>query len=314
MVEGVDGVDDGGAGARARWHALAAVRDDAVRSLHGGVVRPDDVEDCVQEAMIRLATRELPDLEPGRLRALLVRVASNVAIDRHRRAGRYRQLLPLLHDDAGAVSPEEIVTDRGEARWLAARMTELGALERRALAHAAAGRRLDEIAAALGVEYKAAENALGRARRKLRMRAWGVTVGVTALLRRLRLAANHDAALNAVALAAAVLLLGTGGPNPVTAAAAGRPSRVGSAAVAPAQIAASVPRAATASATVRVTRQPVAHQQSTLRQTPAPQPSPSLVPLQNCGSHVPRGVWAPVLNPVYSEATCLTNGQWLPGG
>jgi RNA polymerase sigma factor (sigma-70 family) len=168
-----------------RWQALAALRDDAIRLVRIRTAQPEDAEEHVQEAMLRLVQIEVLDLDPPRLRALLVRAACCLSIDRHRRTVRQRRLLPRLF--LGATStPEDVVADRSEARWLAAGLDDLGHMEREALLHCAAGRRPGEIADLLGVDYKAAENALGRARRKLRLRAAGVAVALAALLRRLR--------------------------------------------------------------------------------------------------------------------------------
>jgi RNA polymerase sigma factor (sigma-70 family) len=217
------GCAGGDSGAQVRWSALAALRDDAVQAVRGRLSRPEDAEDLVHEAMLRLAQRPtLTTEEVPQLRSLLVRAACAIGIDRHRRSGRQQQLLGRLIGGRQASSPEEIVADRSEARWLAAGMGTLGAMEHDALVYAMEGRRPGEIAGLLGVEYKAAENALGRARRKLRLRAASVAVGLAALLRRTRFD-EHSAALTASALAALILLAPGGcrgapaqqGPAPV---------------------------------------------------------------------------------------------------
>jgi DNA-directed RNA polymerase specialized sigma24 family protein len=196
-----------------RWHALADIRDDAVRVVRVRISRAEDAEDHVHEAMLRLAQRPIVVGDAHQLRSLLVMTACGIAVDRHRHAGRQQQLLGRLIGGGGLSSPEDIVADRSEARWLAAGLEGLGAMEQAALVHAMAGHRPGEIARLLGVEYKAAENALGRARRKLRLRATSVVVGVGALLRRLRFD-EHPAALTASTLAAAFLLLTPGGGRP----------------------------------------------------------------------------------------------------
>lgn len=205
------------------WQALAAVRSDAIRSLQRRGTSAHDAEDHVHEAILRLGARPLHDIAPEHLRALLVRTALHIAIDDHRRRDRHHRLLPRLVDPACAASPEDVAADHSEARWLAGSLPALGRLERRALLKAAAGNGVVEIARELGVDYKAAENALGRARHKLRLCAAAVTVGLVGLLRRLRLDRFSDqgTAFTASALAAAVLLLGSGGvrSTPVSAAA-----------------------------------------------------------------------------------------------
>jgi RNA polymerase sigma factor (sigma-70 family) len=239
MSERQDGVPPvEGPASAACWDALASMRDDAVRALRRRGI--DEAEDHVHEAMVRLGQRPLEHASDAQLRALLTRVAWHIAIDRHRRRGRLRRLLPRLLDPNVPSTAEEIIAERSEARWLAAGLAKLGGLERAALMEAVAGHGVEEIAVVLGVDYKAAENALGRARRKLRMRAAAVTVGVAALLRRLRLE-DQSAALGASALAAALLLLGPGA-RPAVAAAPPRagavvvnPSPAGAVSAAPAQ-------------------------------------------------------------------------------
>ncbi len=206
----------GGAGTddlELRWRALAALRDDALRALQHRIARPQDAEDHVHDAMVRLLRHETASMDRGHLRRLLVRTAYCIAIDRHRSHGCQQRNLPRLLDSGPAASPEEIVADRSEAHWLAAGVDALGALERQALAHACEGRRPGEIATLLGVDYKAAENALSRARRKMRMRATTVVIGLAGLLRRLP-GQEHSAALTASALAAFLLINPGGGGSP----------------------------------------------------------------------------------------------------
>jgi RNA polymerase sigma factor (sigma-70 family) len=194
-----------------RWLALAAVRDDALRVVRRRIAHAQDAEDHVHEAMVRLVQRDTTDAGSAHLRGLLVTTAYGIAIDGHRSSGRQHRLLPRLLGGGRDDSPEEIVADRSEARWMAAGVGSLGVLEREALVHAMEGRRPAEIAALLGVEYKAAENALGRARRKLRLRAATIVIGLSAVLRRLR-CEEHHTALTASALAAFILLGRPGTP------------------------------------------------------------------------------------------------------
>jgi RNA polymerase sigma factor (sigma-70 family) len=208
-----------------RLRALAALRDEAIRVVRARIGRPDDAEDHVHEAMLRLAQRPITIAGAPQLRSLLVRAACGIAIDRHRHACRQQRLLGRLAGGGQVASPEEIVADRSEARWLAAGMEALGTMEHDALVHAMEGRRPGEIADLLGVEYKAAENALGRARRKLRVLAASAAMGVAAIVRRLRLD-EQSSALTASTLAAALLLLNAGSHAGAAPAPAQRPAIV----------------------------------------------------------------------------------------
>jgi RNA polymerase sigma factor (sigma-70 family) len=188
-----------------RWQRLAALREGAVRGVRTRTARPDDAEDLVHEAMLRLAARPRVDLADPRACALVVRTACGIAIDRARWQHRQGVLAGRLVAPC-ADSPEDVVADRSEAAWLAEALPQLGRMERAALLHTASGLDVGEIAALLGVGYKAAENALGRARRKLRLRAAAVVTGLAALLRRLTSQPESAMAL-AVAPAVAIALL-----------------------------------------------------------------------------------------------------------
>jgi RNA polymerase sigma factor (sigma-70 family) len=154
-----------------RWASLVALRDDALTIVQQRVSKPEDAEDHLHNAMLRLADRDdLAIDDPARLRRLMVRVACHLAIDGTRRAITERRLLPRLAGAGRSESAEDMVADRSEARWLAEALPSLGAVERGALLHRADGRDLAEIAELLGVTYKAAANALSRARRKMRLR------------------------------------------------------------------------------------------------------------------------------------------------
>lgn len=66
------------------------------------------------------------------------------------------------------MSAEERVCEEAHAGWLLVQAGQLRSLERRALLARVEGLSTVEVAARLGVTAKAAESALGRARRALR--------------------------------------------------------------------------------------------------------------------------------------------------
>jgi RNA polymerase sigma-70 factor (ECF subfamily) len=218
----------------ARWNRLAGVREPAIQIVRGRVARPEDAEDLVHEALLRLAGRAVLDAENPGLRSLVVTTACGLAVDGWRRERRHQRLLGRLAPGT-APSPESQVADRSEAAWLAAGLPDLGRMERAAILHAAEGQPVGEIARLLGVGYKAAENALGRARRKLRVRAAAAVVGGLSLLRRLFARPESGQAAVIVPVLAAILLLpatGRGGSPPTptqrgTAAAPAAPRIVG---------------------------------------------------------------------------------------
>jgi len=232
----------------ARWDRLAGVREPAIRAVHARVPRPEEAEDLVHEALLRLAARPGLDTgDPACLRSLVVTTACGLAIDGWRRERRRERLLDRLGAGLGAAPSAEMrVADRSEAAWLAAGLPDLGSLERAAILHAADGEPVGEIARLLGVGYKAAENALGRARRKLRLRAAAVAIALASLLRRL---ASHPEAPQAALLAPVLvaILLGPGAWH-ASGPAASAPARLAAVVAVPQQPVAGAPHATGAAA------------------------------------------------------------------
>ena len=187
------------------WSALLEHRERALRVARARSGGSDEAEDIVQEAMARIAGMQSVDLD--RLPGLLSAVTGNLAADAHRlRARDARARGRIAGAEArGQAGPEEDVCDVHEARWLWQVAGTLGEQDRRALQLRAHGLDVSQIAAELGVTYKAAENALGRARTKMRA-AWSATAALIGVLlgRRPR---REPAAVVAAPLAAAAFVL-----------------------------------------------------------------------------------------------------------
>jgi RNA polymerase sigma-70 factor (ECF subfamily) len=151
--------------AATNWELLEAHRHPLTAFLRGKCPSEEDVEDCVQEAMLRVA--QLPDVDPRRLRGLLKTVAYNVAMDMHR--GRRRQSaafarIGMIHP----LAPDVVALDSCEARRLADHARHLSFRERAALRGRADGFAPHETAALLGDTPKSIHLALSRARTSLR--------------------------------------------------------------------------------------------------------------------------------------------------
>lgn len=186
------------------WSALLSERDRALRVAAARCGTREEAEDVVQEAFARIAA--MPDVDVGRVGPLLSSVIGNLAVDGHRSRSRAVRAQHRLLHPAPPV-PEEVVCDRAEAQWLWTQRTELSPQDRRMLELRTAGLTLPESAEHLGITYRAAENALGRARRRLRA-AWRATAALLGVLwtRRSGKAAGVAAAVPA-ALAAALALV-----------------------------------------------------------------------------------------------------------
>lgn len=120
-----------------------------------------DADDLLQDACCRLLRAPLPSHSPAELRAYMFRVASNLAVDHWRRAGRRRE-------DPAPV-PEVPVTDDPALRHDMERTFACLNLNERVLLWLAyvEGANHDEIARTLGVKPRSVRVLLFRARKKL---------------------------------------------------------------------------------------------------------------------------------------------------
>lgn len=162
------------------WSAVLAERPRAERIARARCATPQDAEDCVQEAIARVAA--MPHVDRARVGPLLATVTAHLAVDSHRgrvRAfnGESRLRSALMLEE----TPEESVCDAAEARWLWQRMDSLAAQDRRVLELRAQGRTAPETAATLGLTYKAVESSYTRARKKMRA-IWRATAAGLGIL------------------------------------------------------------------------------------------------------------------------------------
>lgn len=152
-----------------------------VRRAVGGVI---DAEDCVQDAIIRLAGRE--DLDPTRVRALLTRTALHLAIDQLRARRREERALARLGSDLPrqTVSPEEVAGRRAEVARALAAVDRLPRRERQVMLLRLSGLSVMETAKLLGLSYKSVEGMYTRARARVRLTLGAVLAWLSGKLRR----------------------------------------------------------------------------------------------------------------------------------
>jgi len=169
----------------ARWALVLPYREHMLAVARRRCTTDADAEDCVQDAMLRVA--EFEGLDPERVGALLTSVTVRLAVDIHRARARARRHLPrLVSVPAQQPPPDEAALDNHEAMWLAAQVQHLPEREREVLRHRAAGYSAGEAAARLSLSYKAAESAFTRARGRMRTWAGAGALLVAEYLRRLR--------------------------------------------------------------------------------------------------------------------------------
>jgi RNA polymerase sigma-70 factor (ECF subfamily) len=192
-----------------RWEMLLPHRAAAVSAVLRATGSMADAEDCVHDAMLRVVRRA--DLDPGRVRSLLIRAALHLAIDHHRAALRQQQALVRLRGgaDSDVVSPEQVHAERIEVHRLVAAINELPRRERQVLLLRLRGLTVLETAERLGLSYKSVEGAYTRARARVRLLVGSVLAW---LVERLRRAASSRGEATATTVAA-LLLLGPGWGN-----------------------------------------------------------------------------------------------------
>ncbi|HVV30112.1 MAG TPA: sigma-70 family RNA polymerase sigma factor [Mycobacteriales bacterium] len=165
----------------ARWQAAWDQRP-LLLSMARSRVGWHEAEDVVSEALLRL--QKAPDVPPAAVRSWLVTTTLRLCTDVHRAAARDQRRRQQLAGRASlsVPGPEEEVTDREQARWLAGQVQRLPDRQAVAIEMRSAGHEVSSIAGQLGVPYKAVESLLSRARRSLR--GWAaVLVGCWALSR-----------------------------------------------------------------------------------------------------------------------------------
>lgn len=205
-------------GSPARWEKIWSTRDLLLKVARLRGAGPD-AEDAVQEAMARAFQH--PEIEDDRLQAWLVAVTSRLCIDDHRRraaeAARWRRASGRAVIVQQGQAVEEEVCERSEAVWVADLVTELlPPRQARALELTAAGCDVQQVASSLGVQYRAAESLLARARRTVRA-AIATSVGMVVFSWRSHLPSLSSAAVPltlASASAAAVLVITPAVPVP----------------------------------------------------------------------------------------------------
>ena len=160
------------------WDVLAQHRERLLRIAHRRVPVGADAEDCVQEALLRAS--HVPGVPPDRIGPLLTTVTVRLCIDWQR---RHKIATRAIASYAGrrdvCPDPIEEVDDRAEAAWLRQAVDGLADTERAVMLARADGRSVSETARQLGITYKAAEGALTRARRKLRLALAGAAAILT---------------------------------------------------------------------------------------------------------------------------------------
>ncbi|WNI17986.1 RNA polymerase sigma factor [Actinacidiphila sp. ITFR-21] len=152
-----------------RWALVLAERERLLRLVAGRLGRTADVEDCVQEALIRAATYDR--LDEARVGALLTTITLRLCVDQQRRTSRDQRLavrVRYVHGSDRGPDVENQTCERAAGRWLLEQLSKLGVRERQVMLARADGMSTAEAAQALNITHKSAESAFTRARSRLR--------------------------------------------------------------------------------------------------------------------------------------------------
>lgn len=195
----------------ARWELLERNRSALLAIARRRCASVADAEDCVQEALLRVAS--FAELDEERAPRMLTSVVTRLAADTHRRRARVARATSRLRADVDPLFVDAEVCDRAEAEWLAGHVEALPALQRDVLLARAAGAEWDRVAVDLHTTYKAVESAAARARRTLRARLSATALIFVALARRLRSAGAPAVAGAATAAILAASISAGGAPQ-----------------------------------------------------------------------------------------------------
>lgn len=152
-----------------RWSLVMAERERLLRLVTSRLGRSADVEDCVQEALIRAATFD--PLDESRVGALLTTITLRLCVDQQRRTSRDQRLaarVRTVHGTDTGPDAESRLCERSAGAWLLTQTAALGARERQVMLARAGGMSTAQAAQALNITHKSAESAFTRARSRLR--------------------------------------------------------------------------------------------------------------------------------------------------
>lgn len=190
-----------------RWDLVMAHRERLLGIAHARCDNPADAEDCVQEAMLRVAT--FADLDESRVGQLLTSIVIRLAVDTFRVRARTARVAHKIVTPSTIGGVDGPVCDKAEAEWLAQHAQQLPAIQRDVITARASGASWDAIARNLGTSFKTVESAASRARASLRAKWWAAAILVGGFVRRVRSVLPTDNA--SMTAAAAVVALGVGG-------------------------------------------------------------------------------------------------------
>ncbi len=193
-----------------RWQFALSHRARVMLIARGRCSSFQDAEDVVHEVLLNFVTKD--DVDWSRAERLLTTMTVRRCADLHRERSRAAShLVRRSGDDRTVVSPCEAVCDADEGVRAVQAAALLRGHERSVLSARAEGLTLAEAAATLGLTYRAAEGAYGRARVKMRRALQTAWLLLGLVWRRLK--STAPVAVAAVTVALSLALVGPDSGN-----------------------------------------------------------------------------------------------------
>ncbi|WP_329110217.1 sigma-70 family RNA polymerase sigma factor [Micromonospora sp. NBC_01699] len=149
-----------------RWAIVLGYREHITRLVRSRLWNPQDVDDCVQEVILRAVMFQRLDEE--RAGAFLTAAALRLCVDYYRDRDRQRRLRLRVAYAERSAGPEEIICETDLGHWMLALVQQLQGRERQVMLARAQGMTNRQIADRYGLSAKAVESAFTRGRARLR--------------------------------------------------------------------------------------------------------------------------------------------------
>ncbi|MDI1461128.1 sigma-70 family RNA polymerase sigma factor [Catellatospora sp. KI3] len=150
-----------------RWRLILSYRDHVTRLVRNRLWNPQDIDDCVQEVLLRGVL--FPRLDEDRVGEFLTTTTLRLCVDYYRDWDRQRRLRLRVAFIERSAGPDEQIVERDLGRWMIERAGQLRGREQQIMLARAKGMTNREIADYFGLTAKAVESAFTRGRARLRM-------------------------------------------------------------------------------------------------------------------------------------------------
>jgi RNA polymerase sigma factor (sigma-70 family) len=149
-----------------RWLLILSYREHVTRLVRSRLWNAQDVDDCVQEVLLRAVMFQR--LDEDRVGAFLTTTALRLCVDYYRDWDRQRRLRLRVAFVERSAGPEENIVEADLGRWILEQANQLHGREQQIMLARAEGMTNRQIADRYGLTAKAVESAFTRGRARLR--------------------------------------------------------------------------------------------------------------------------------------------------